>query len=198
MLCHLYYEVSVLYRCIIWSNHRFYLCLPMLLIHCSAECNVHSVSCKDWRCLLVAKRSINVNVFWFNLGDKQLNSSMQLISGTLCTTQLPWLPVLTNIPPRNICLKAACHMLLQIVENHPEWPVYQDFFNHSPPRLTSRKPIWSDLSPADTSFQWRAEWQSVFVANKNLISDPTTRHQSRSFSVVYVKPLPYWTGLLCC
>ena len=92
---------------------------------------------------------------------------MQLISGTLCTTQLPWLPVLTNIPPRNICLKAACHMLLQIVENHPEWPVYQDFFYHSPPRLTSRKPIWSDLSPVDTSSQWRDK------CLKNLISDVT-------------------------
>ena len=98
---------------------------------------------------------------------------MQLISGTLCTTQLPWLPVLTNIPPRNICLKAACHMLLQIVENHPEWPVYQDFFNHRPPHLTSRKPIWSDLSPADTSSRWKDEWQSVSVVNKDLISDPT-------------------------
>ena len=65
--------------------------------------------------------------------------------------------------------------LLQIVENHPEWPLYQDFFNHPPPRLTSRKPIWSDLSPADTSSQWRDEWQSVSVANKNLISEPTTR-----------------------
>jgi len=75
---------------------------------------------------------------------------MRLISGTLRTTQQPWLPVLTDIPPPNIRRKAACDKLLQIVENHPEWPVYQDLFNHPPPRIatrpiTSRKPIWSDL-----------------------------------------------------
>ena len=82
--------------------------------------------------------------------DKQLNSSLRLISGTLYALQLQWLPVLTNIPPPNIQRKAVCDKLLQIVENHPVWPVYQDFFNHPPPRLTSRKPIcrstiWSGL-----------------------------------------------------
>ena len=55
------------------------------------------------------------------------------------------------------------------------WPVYQDFFNHTPSRLTFRKPIWSDLVPVDTASQWRDEWQSVSVVNKNLISDSTIR-----------------------
>ena len=40
----------------------------------------------------------------------------------LHSAQLPWLPVLTNTPPPNIQRKAACDKLLQIVENHPEWP----------------------------------------------------------------------------
>ena len=80
---------------------------------------------------------------------------MWLISSTLRTTQLPWLPVLTNIRR-----KAACDKLLQIVENHPEWGV-QDFFNHPALHLTSRKPIWFNLSPADIASQWRDEWQSL-------------------------------------
>ena len=72
---------------------------------------------------------------WFrsahtDLVDAQLNSSMRLISGTLRPTQLPWLPVLTNIPPPNLRRKAACDKLLQTVEMHPDWPVHQDFFTH--------------------------------------------------------------------
>ena len=49
----------------------------------------------------------------------------------------------------NIRRKAACDKMPQIVENHPKWPVYQDFFNHPPPRPTCRKPISSDLSSAN-------------------------------------------------
>ena len=63
----------------------------------------------------------------------------------------------------------SCCKLLKIT------PVYEDFFDHPLLRLSSRKPIWSDLSPADTSSQWRYEWQSVSVANKNLISERTIR-----------------------
>jgi len=45
--------------------------------------------------------------------DRQLNSSMQLISGTLRPTQLPWLP------PPNIRREAACDKLLQTVKKSP-------------------------------------------------------------------------------
>ena len=110
-----------------------------------------------------------------NLVDAQLNTSMRLISGTLRPTQLPWLPVLANIPPPIIRRKAACDKLLQTVEMHPEWPVYQDFYNHPPARLPSRKPIWSDTTPDDVISRWRADWQSSSVLNSHLITDPTIR-----------------------
>ena len=42
-----------------------------------------------------------------NLVDVQLNSTMRLISGTLRPTPLPWLPVLANIEPPALRLKAA-------------------------------------------------------------------------------------------
>jgi len=31
--------------------------------------------------------------------------------------------------------------MLQLVEAHPNWPVYADVFEHPPPRLASRRPI---------------------------------------------------------
>jgi len=42
-----------------------------------------------------------------NQVDVQLNSTMHLISGNLCSTTLPWLPVLSNIEPPALRRKAA-------------------------------------------------------------------------------------------
>ena len=77
--------------------------------------------------------------------------------------------------PPNIRRKAACDKLLQVAEAHPDWPVYQDFFNHPSPRLPCRKPICSDLAPTDAVSRWRADWQSASVTNNHLIPDPTVR-----------------------
>ena len=71
--------------------------------------------------------------------DVQLNSTMRLISGTLRSTPLPWLPVLSNIEKPAIRRKAATDKLVKKIVKHDSWP---DIF--SPPllRLTSRKPLW--------------------------------------------------------
>ena len=82
----------------------------------------------------------------------------------------------------------SCCKLLKIT------PVYQDFFDHPLLRLLSRKPIWSDLSPADTSFIPVEIWMAVCLCGQEeshlWTYYPASRFQSRSFSVVYVKPLP--------
>jgi len=50
--------------------------------------------------------------------DVQLNSTMRLISGTLRSTPLPWLPVLCNIEPPALRRKAATDKLVEkIVKN---------------------------------------------------------------------------------
>jgi len=41
--------------------------------------------------------------------------------------------------------KAATGNMLQIIEAHTSRPVYADVFEHPPPRLASRRPIWSDI-----------------------------------------------------
>jgi len=90
-----------------------------------------------------------------NLTDTQLHNSMRLISSCLQPTQLSWLPVLSNVAPASLHRKAATDNMLQIIEAHPNWPLYADVFQHPPPRLASRRPIWSDVTSVDTITQWR-------------------------------------------
>ena len=49
--------------------------------------------------------------------------------------------------------KATTDSMFQIVEAHPHWPVFADVFEHPPPRLASRRPIWSDMTSVDTITQ---------------------------------------------
>ena len=65
--------------------------------------------------------------------------------------------------------------MLQIIEAHPNWPVYTDVFEHPPPRLASRRPMWSDLTSVNTVTQWREDWSSASVVNDTIVTDPTIR-----------------------
>jgi len=105
----------------------------------------------------------------------QLNSTTCLISGTLSSTPLPWLPVLSNIEPPALWRKAAADKLVEKIVKDDNWQ--PDIL--SPPllRLTSRKPLWLDLQPVDIKFKsrWRHNWKSAEVVNSHLVCDPTIR-----------------------
>ena len=107
--------------------------------------------------------------------DTQLHSSMRLISVCLQPTQLSWLPVLSNVALPSVRRKAATDNMLQIIEAHPNWPLYADVFEHPPPRLASRRPIWSDMTSVDTITQWREVWSSASVVKHTIVTDPTIR-----------------------
>jgi len=72
-----------------------------------------------------------------DLIDTLLHSAVRLISGCLQHTQLSWLPVLSNVAPPSLPHKAATDSMLQIVEAHPNWPLFADVFEHPPPWLAS-------------------------------------------------------------
>jgi len=98
---------------------------------------------------------------------------MCLISRCMQPTQLSWLPVLSNVTTLSLCHKVATDNMLQIIEAHPNWPVYADVFEHPPPRLASRRPIWSDMTSVDTITQWRENWSSASVVNHSIVTNPT-------------------------
>jgi len=107
--------------------------------------------------------------------DVQLNSTMRLISGTLRSTPLPWLPVLSNIELPALRRKAATDKLVEKIVKHDSWPMQPDIL--SPPllRLTSRKPLWLDLQPVDIKSRWRHNWKLAQVVNSHLVCNPTIR-----------------------
>jgi len=100
---------------------------------------------------------------------------MRLISGTVRSTPLPWLPVLTNIEPPALRRRAAIDKLLTQAECHSEWPLYDDVFHPPLLRLKSHKPLWRDPETINATSRWRDDWQSALVVNSSLVEDPTIR-----------------------
>jgi len=98
---------------------------------------------------------------------------MRLISGTLRSTPLPWLPVLSNIEPPALRWKAATDKLVEKIVKHDSWLIQPDILNPPLLRLTSRKPLWLHLQPVDIKSRWRHNWKSAQVVNSHLVCDPT-------------------------
>jgi len=92
-----------------------------------------------------------------SLVDAQLHSSMRLISGTIWSTLLPWLPILTNIEPPALRRRADTDKLITRAECHRDWPLYNDVFHPPPLRLESCKTLWRDLQPIDVTSWWRVD-----------------------------------------
>jgi len=53
--------------------------------------------------------------------------------------------------------------------------LFSSFTERPPPRLASRRPIWSDVTSVDTVTQWREDWSSASVVNHTIVTDPTIR-----------------------
>ncbi|KAL7378497.1 hypothetical protein ABVT39_014733 [Epinephelus coioides] len=100
---------------------------------------------------------------------------VMIITGTIRSTPLPWLPILSNIAPPHIRRVAFTQRMLQKVKDSPHLPIYTDIFNPPTARLPSRRPILKNPPPADFTIQsaWEKEWESKDIPNKHLVADPT-------------------------
>ena len=106
------------------------------------------------------------------LVDVQLNTTMRLVTGTLRPTPLPWLPVLSNIEPPALRRKAAVDKLISKAIENTKWDFHNDIVCPPRHRLTSRRPLWTDMQPVDTGTRWQEDWQTASVVNNSLVSDP--------------------------
>jgi len=94
-----------------------------------------------------------------------------------------------------------CHFVILVMYcSITNLHVNADVFQHPPRRLASRRPIWSDTTPVDTTAQWRDDWQSASVVNYTIVTDPTIWQPGlnltrQSWSLLNC----FWTGQgQCC
>jgi len=105
--------------------------------------------------------------------NKQSNCYLLLLCSLPATHTALMAASASNVAPPSLRRKAATGNILQIIEAHPNWPVYTDVFEHPPPRLASRCPIWSYTTSVNNITQWREDWSSASVVNYTIVTDLT-------------------------
>ena len=103
---------------------------------------------------------------------------MRIISGTLRSTPVPWLPVLCHITPPKLRRETAIARMAALVQACPALPLYPDLFDPPTRRLPSRRPLWAILpsnQAVSVGQRWREEWSKSTVTNHQLVDDPTTK-----------------------
>ena len=126
---------------------------------------------------------------------------MRLISGTIRSTPLLWLPGLSNIEPPALRRKAATDKLVEKIVKHDSWPIQPDILNHRcyDWHPASRKPLWLNLQPVDIKSRWRHNWKSAQVVNSYHSvrpHNPATGFWPPSTIVVSAEPFLHGTGTL--
>jgi hypothetical protein len=112
--------------------------------------------------------------------DIQLNNTMRLISGTVKSTQLQWLPVLANIVPPKLRRKATTVCELMNCRRHARSLLYEQMLDIPDQRLLSRRSMWNfdpHLSTTLVSIPdaWTAAWSALLPVNGDLIVDSNVR-----------------------
>ena len=104
-----------------------------------------------------------INSHHTSLLDTVLNSTMQIISGTVRSTPRAWLPALSNIAPADIRRKKALLREFNKATADSNQPLFNDLKELVPDRLKSRKPpMRTAATLADDHFSvdvaWEEEW----------------------------------------
>lgn len=112
--------------------------------------------------------------------DNVLNECQRIITGTIQSTPLPWLPVLSNIMPSNIRRNVALVREVEKIYADLDLPIHQDLNGRVGVRLPSRNPLWmkiqelghTNYSPKD---EWLNYWNENRPTNSDLIADPNDK-----------------------
>lgn len=95
--------------------------------------------------------------------DVELNKTMRIISGTVDSTPLTWLPALCNIAPPSIRRRKALRNIFTKVLDNDEIPLHHEVQTTTAVRLKSRKSSTSTAknlhsSGFDPAMKWKRMW----------------------------------------
>jgi len=107
---------------------------------------------------------------------------MPVVTGTLCSAALPWLPVLPNIEPPPLRCKAAVDKLIEMRDLLAEWPLC-----NCVPSSTKLSDILQAVldrhSPKNIMSQWRDKWKLALVVNSSVVDDRTIQQPGPGFDL---------------
>ena len=104
----------------------------------------------------------------------QLNCTMCIITGTLLSSALPWLPVLIWLRRQiRLCWPLCAFINYIYLKNYLQtYMLCGHYITVCPQNCqTSCKPLWTDIYPTDIISQWRDERKLALVVN--LADEPT-------------------------
>ena len=119
--------------------------------------------------------------------DTQPNVAMRTISGTIRSTPVHWLPVLSNIPPPHLRRKTALLNEWVKVSQNECVPLHTDLQSLPAKRLQSRKPAYEEAerlveSGFDQRAEWKREWREASPRNSHLPSSLAQRANAARLS----------------
>jgi hypothetical protein len=144
------------------SNAKTLQTASLVLVYSSAE-----------YCAPVWLNSAHVHIL-----DVQLNNVMCLITDTVKSTELQWLPVLSNIASPKLRREAALFRELKNSWINGKSLLFVQLQDVPALRVRSRNPIWiDDPGPTNTVYdlleRWREMWSLSAPVHADLVRDPT-------------------------
>lgn len=110
--------------------------------------------------------------------DTQVNAALRVITGTVKSTPISWLNVLSNITPSILRRNKIAKNLLYRCEFFQNSLLYEVLQDKVQQRFKSRKPIWQSLDSIrnyDAMTEWRVAWDCEQLLNSEYIIDPTVK-----------------------
>lgn len=109
--------------------------------------------------------------------DTEIKRTIRIITGSVRSTEVQWLPTLANITPPDLrTLQYTKRIIKKITKKYSELPLHDNFTKHPPKRLKSRQPTWDLETTKDTMMEfWKKRWKNSGVRNASLIDNPKLR-----------------------
>lgn len=97
---------------------------------------------------------------------------MRIISGTIKSAPLPWLPVMSNIEPAKFRRQMALKRMFERCDLHQDFLLYK-FRQSLPGSRLKRKPPWLNENQTFNLMELKQIWTQNYVVNVDSLIDPS-------------------------